>query len=118
MVRFEFTAAGSAAVDSMMDDGPRSFHTVHTFHLVQELVDRAQGGSSRWEDIYDEVAAKEMEIFNALADGSALEQVRGLVWGGSRPLKKKMETLNTLAGGSALEQVCQAGEWDRIRGHY
>ena len=103
MVRFEFTVAGSAAVDSMMDDGPRSFHTVHTFHLVQELVDRAQGGaaatyphtihtfhtfymvqelvdraqggSSRWEDIYDEVAAKEMEIFNALADGSALEQV-------------------------------------------
>ena len=29
----------------------------------------------RWEEVYDEVAAREMEIFNALADGSALEQV-------------------------------------------
>ena len=29
----------------------------------------------RWEDVYDEVAAREMELFNTLADGSALEQV-------------------------------------------
>ena len=56
---------------------PQYSHCPYLLH-GQELVDRAQGGSSRWEDIYDEVAAKEMEIFNALADGSALEQVRGV----------------------------------------
>ncbi len=33
------------------------------------------GQEKRWEDVYDEIAAKEMELFNALADGSALEQV-------------------------------------------
>jgi hypothetical protein len=36
----------------------------------------------RWEEVYDEVAAREMEIFNALADGSALEQVPR---GGGKP---------------------------------
>ena len=31
--------------------------------------------AQRWEEVYDEVAAHEMELFRALADGSALEQV-------------------------------------------
>jgi hypothetical protein len=35
-----------------------------------EAANQAQG----WENVYGEVAAKEMEIFAALADGSALEQ--------------------------------------------
>lgn len=32
----------------------------------------AQGKS--WEQVYDEIAAHEMEILNALVDGSALEE--------------------------------------------
>ncbi|GAX81322.1 hypothetical protein CEUSTIGMA_g8753.t1 [Chlamydomonas eustigma] len=40
--------------------------------VIQELVEKAQ--TADWGEVYSEIMAKEMEIFNALADGSALEQ--------------------------------------------
>lgn len=49
--------------------------------VIQDLIAKSQvtvaegkGEGNGWESVYSEVAAKEMEIFAALADGSALEQ--------------------------------------------